>query len=112
MEKFREAISFRIANGLMELASHGVFQDHEAAEVGALGLSTFLCEAPTCVRQVLVSILLDLGGVVVRAGRGPLFAVDDGRSFPDPAHPPYRLEARAACNNKDGESIYRLVSTA
>jgi hypothetical protein len=63
MEKFREAISFRIANGLMELASHSVFQDHEAAEVGALGLSTFPCEAPTCVRQVLVSVLLDLGGV-------------------------------------------------
>jgi hypothetical protein len=62
MEKFREAISFRMANGLMELATHGIFQGHEAAEVGALGLSTLPCEAPTCVRQVLVSVLLDLAG--------------------------------------------------
>jgi hypothetical protein len=63
----------------MELATHGIFQGHEAAEVGALGLSTLPCEAPKCVRQVLAASFRSVRFgwcVVVRAGRGTLFAVD------------------------------------
>jgi hypothetical protein len=81
----------------MELATHGVFQGHEAAEVGALGLSTLPCEAPTCVRQVLAASFRSVRFgwcVVVRAGRGTLFAVDghspalaEGRKSSRPGSP-------------------------